>query len=76
MSGFPGPFDTSVPRPIGRKGGYDVPFELEHVGDKCRVITKDTGKPHSDKPISCSKARRQLRALWMALKRDESKEKE
>lgn len=51
-----------------------MPYSIRKEKGGYRVVTKDTGKAHSSKPISKSKAKAQMRALYSATK-DESMRK-
>jgi hypothetical protein len=42
-----------------------MPYELEKSGSKYYVVNKVTGKRHSGKPLSQSRAKRQMRALTL-----------
>lgn len=41
-----------------------MPYELKKVSGGYKVVSKDTGKPHSDKPMSKAMATKQMRALY------------
>jgi hypothetical protein len=41
-----------------------MPYELRRVKGGHQIVSKDTGKVHSKKPMSKSKAKAQMRALY------------
>ena len=45
-----------------------MPYKLRKSGSGYQVVSKDTGKTHSKKPIPKSRAAAQMRALYMAMK--------
>jgi hypothetical protein len=44
-----------------------MPYELQKKNNKAYVVTSDTGKKHSKKPLPMSTALRQLAALNIVL---------
>jgi hypothetical protein len=45
-----------------------MPYEIRKTKGGYKVHSKDTGKAHSDKPLSKSKAKAQMRALYANVK--------
>ncbi len=49
-----------------------MPWKLKHVGGgKAYVVTKETGKKHSDHPLPLATAKKQLAVLNMKAKKGE-----
>ncbi len=47
-----------------------MPYELKKSGSGYQVVSKDTGKTHSKKPLSKSTASAQMRALYANMKKE------
>lgn len=45
-----------------------MPYKLKKVGGGYKVESKDTGKTHSNKPLSKSRAKAQMRAMYANVK--------
>ncbi len=45
-----------------------MPYEVKKVKGGYQTVSKDTGKTHSNKPLSKSKAKAQMRALYANVK--------
>lgn len=45
-----------------------MPYKLAKRGNGWVVVTKETGKPHSKKPLPRARALAQMRALYMHMK--------
>lgn len=41
-----------------------MPYELKREGSGYKIVSKDTGKTHSDKPLPRQRALAQMRALY------------
>lgn len=48
-----------------------MPYNLQKSGGGYKVVSKDTGKTHSNKPLSKGKAKAQMRALYANMKKEE-----
>lgn len=47
-----------------------MPYSLKKSGSGYKVMSKDTGKTHSNKPIPKSRAKAQMRALYANMKKE------
>ncbi len=50
-----------------------MPYKVEKSGSGYKVVTKGTGKEHSNKPMSKKKAQAQMRAMYANMSPKEKK---
>jgi hypothetical protein len=50
-----------------------MPYKVQRVANGCVVKTTTTGKPHSNHPIPCDRAKAQARILWEKMRASKEK---